>query len=201
MNSGYERREGDKYYTAPWCVDALIERLDFNLVFDDVIWEPACGRGDITEDLKNFGYTVASSDIDISEFNHSVGTVSKCDFLEVTSVPVVAGTPASVIITNPPYGDLAEKFLRKALSFPEIRVVAMLLRSNFDTAKGRVDLFEKAPYAFELQLTRRPRWDWWLDEKPEKAHPFHPYSWFVWDRNWEGNSTKYWHVEEKRKKK
>jgi hypothetical protein len=48
-------------------------------------------------------------------------------------------TGVSAIITNPPY-TLAQKFIERALHFDDIRVVAMLLRTDFDHAASRAHL-------------------------------------------------------------
>ena len=46
----------------------------------------------------------------------------------------------SAIITNPPYA-LAPKFIERAMHFDNIRIVAMLLRTDFDHAASRAHLF------------------------------------------------------------
>ena len=60
------------------------------------------------------------------------------DFLKMTKLH------GSDIATNPPYGKLAEKIIRHALALtkPAAGKVVMLLPHAWDTAKGRVDLFE-----------------------------------------------------------
>ena len=49
-------------------------------------------------------------------------------------------TGVSAIITNPPYA-LAQEFIERALHFDHTRIVAMLLRTDFDHAARRAHLF------------------------------------------------------------
>jgi hypothetical protein len=203
-DSGYERNENEKYYTQPWCTRTLVTRLP-DYVSQRRVWEPACGRGDITGVLHDFGIDVFNSDIDLSEFNTDYGTAKLIDFIKE---PLNFGwcEEYSAIITNPPYGGEsveyegrkvtpAEAFVRKSLD-TGIDFVAMFLRSEFNAAGGRTDLFNaESPFAYEIVMTKRPRWDDWWNGKPPKASPRHNFSWFVWDRNWTGVSTQFWEGE------
>lgn len=205
VHSAFERNDKDRYFTDKWVTKALLRRLD---VERHRVWEPACGRGDIVEVLKfEQNCEVFASDIDVSELetwmcdDHGV-----MNFLEQKTVPPFTDLADDqiAIITNPPY-DKAEQFIRHALSFKNVRHVAMLLRSEFNQAKSRVDLWQP-PFAFEVALTSRPRWDWWFTEEEKRARrikakldpdkpdasPRHNFSWFVWDRCWEGHSTQFW---------
>ena len=53
-------------------------------------------------------------------------------------------TGVSAIITNPPYA-LAREFIERALHFDDARIVAMLLRTDFDHAARRAHLFADCP--------------------------------------------------------
>ena len=202
--SDYDRRENDRYFTESACTKALCDRLPYAIegVVPRTVWEPACGRGDLAAVVKGeMAETVICSDIDTSEFipelfdSPSMGAF-QIDFLG----QVCAFDPSfrpDAIITNPPYGDLAEAFARKWLKdYPDIPVMALLLRQGFDNAKSRTDLFGDCPaFAGEIALTWRPRWDWWLSDKalgPEakKQGPRHNFSWFIWDRAHTGAPVK-----------
>lgn len=185
VGSNFPRNDKDRYFSEPWTVEALLRRLDPV----GWIWEPACGRGDIAKVLIDHGHDVIASDIDSSEYDLGF----TLDFLgeDHPRVSMSEFTDCPTIITNPPY-NLAVEFVEKALSFPKVQVVAMLLRSAWNEAKGRVGLFNKPPFAFEVVLTSRPRWDDWWNGKPPKAAPRHGYSWFVWDKNWIGPNSQFW---------
>ena len=57
--SNGEREKDDFYPTPQYAVEELLKRE----VFKGNIWECACGEGDISEVLKQKGYSVYSSDL------------------------------------------------------------------------------------------------------------------------------------------
>lgn len=58
-HSDGEREKNDYYATDPKAIDKLLEvETPFS-----VIWECACGEGHLSERLKQYGYTVYSSDL------------------------------------------------------------------------------------------------------------------------------------------
>ena len=199
-NNDFERRENERYFTHPSVTQALLPFIP-PYVKQRIVWEPACGRGDITKVLQEEGYDTYSTDIDLSEWDYDLGDPDEGDFMEQKfDMDIV--DEYSAIITNPPYGgNLSEAFVRHALAL-HVDFVAMLLRSEFNSAVSRVDLFDRgqSPFAFELVLTSRPRWDWWYDKKPEEPNhgPRHNFSWLCWDRRWEGPSTQFWPNKEKK---
>jgi hypothetical protein len=166
-DSGYDRKRLDRYWTSPWCP----------------IWEPACGRGDITKVLIKAGFNTISSDIDISEFEVEGIKAYELDFLQ--DAPMM---DAQSLVTNPPYNRMAPKFVKRMLMLMEegdLQFGAMLLRSEFNSGKTRGELFGDCEhYAAELVLTTRPRWDMDDPDRPEDAHPRHNYSWFIWLKGW-----------------
>jgi hypothetical protein len=92
--------------------------------------------------LRQAGFDVIGSDI-----------AEGADFL---CQPAKSGIAA--IITNPPYA-LAREFIERALDFNGVRVIAMLLRTDFDHAASRAHLFADCPmFAKKVVLTRRIRW-------------------------------------------
>lgn len=215
FESRFERLAGDRYFTAPWITRALIDVYgqQINRVCErgSAVWEPACGRGDVVEELMNYGLWCLATDVDVSEFKLDVldDRLTGCgcyDFLKYDLKDIVCG-PANIgaIVTNPPYKkNMHEKFIRRALRYlddddDDVQIVAMLLPSDFSSAAGRYDLFEERDdYAVEIRLCRRPFWDWWLTEaqlverdaayqerygkKPSRSPRKH-FSWFVWDKS------------------
>ena len=164
--SEYARQELDAYFTPEWVTLLLCQAEDFR----DVIWEPACGEGHMSQALKKFtGNTVCSTDI----APHGYGSEAdffycSCDFRRFD------------IVTNPPFRN-AQSFIERALELTERHKgkVAMLLPFNFDAAKGRRHLFKDHP-AFKAKhaLTRRIRW---VNLEQKKNGPSTNHAWFVWD--------------------
>lgn len=175
----YERVEGDFYATPPENVDCLLQFEDFTKHF---IWEPACGEGHISKRLEELlGRAVLSTDL----YDRGYGD-EQIDFLSFTPANLPPGVTA--IITNPPYGDLAEAFIRKALELMrEVGgKVAMFLRNEYDCGKERRALFANYPFAHKIVVTKRPRWI-----EGSKGSPRHSYSWFVWDFSNDENQGAY----------
>src|ERR1039458_1466032 len=86
-NSGM-REINDFYPTPGFVVEELLKRETFY----GSIFEPACGRGDISEVLIRNGHTVYSADL----INRGYGNTRK-DFL------LYDGNKFGNIITNPPF--------------------------------------------------------------------------------------------------
>lgn len=88
--------------------------------------------------------------------------------------------------TNPPFS-LATEFCRKAIMLSGR--VAMLLPNEFDTAKGRIDLFSKPPFKIKYVLTERIRW---ANLKQKKNGPSSNHAWYVWDAEYTGRPMIWW---------
>lgn len=157
-DSGYERKERDLYETPEWVTLALAPHLPTT---DCVVWEPAAGNGKMVTALLKIGFDVTASDI-----------VGGRDFLTQPAIK-----PFRAIITNPPY-DLATEFIHRALMMlGRNGFAAMLLRTDFDHAKTRSDLFARHPYfAKKVVLTKRIKWF-----EDSKGQPSFNHAWFIWD--------------------
>lgn len=172
--SGYPRREEDFYPTPAWCTSALTSagpRLR------GVVWEPACGRGDMVAPLQFAGYQVVASDL----VDYGRGYTAGVDFLQVGALP----NGVRSIVTNPPF-DLSDEFVRKALDLtrPVGGQVAFLLRVEWDCAAKRQELFSAPPFSAKVILTRRPRWF-----EGTTVAPRFSYAWYVWDHFSAGPAT------------
>lgn len=190
--SGYERNRLDRYWTNPWMTNELFRCLENHITIPGFVWECAAGRGDMSRAIRENGRVVYSSDIDMSEFDDTIGDGHECSFLDEFEIPEGCRS----LITNPPYNEpwrgIADDFIRHGLGFfdQDIEFMAMLLRSEFRSGKSRKDMFGECPhYMGELVLTTRPRWDYGDPDAPEKAAPRHNFSWFLWQRNWGEHST------------
>ena len=155
--SGYQRADNDLYETPEWVTQVIVPYLP-----EDFIWEPAAGNGKMVNVLRRAGFIVLDTD-----------TTRGVDFtLEITSGDIRA------IVTNPPYS-IAAQFVRKALELtkPHRGFVAMLLRTDFDHAKTRADLFSNCPmFAKKIVLTRRIVWF-----ERDGAAPSFNHAWYIWD--------------------
>ena len=149
---------------------ALLEFLEKRnmLRATDLIWEPACGTGEMADVMLKRGYMVACSDLYPTDF---IRGAEPQDFL-AADMPTIG---VDWIITNPPFSQ-AEKFIRRALELR--RPCAFLLKSQFWHARSRLALFREHPPAYVLPLTWRPDFLW--GEK--SGSPTMECLWTVWDR-------------------
>lgn len=166
--SGYDRKENDLYETPAWVTNALLPHLPR---WPRGIFEPASGGGKIVEALR-------------VHFDKVIG-VDKSnghDFLMLTNVDASTDT----IITNPPF-NLATEFIQHSLELmkPRRGVVAMLLRTDFDHAATRANLFQHSDaFCKKVVLTKRIRWFENTTGSPSMNH-----AWFIWDWRHEGAPT------------
>jgi hypothetical protein len=169
--SGYDRIEGDRYYTPAWVTEALLSVEKFHGGTID----PAAGAGHIVDAFTAFGLSIEGTDIDPDAI-HVRGPL---DYLSA-----VPGLSLHNIVTNPPYGKggrLAVSFIEKALADTEAAggKVAMLLRIDFDSANGRRKVFGDHPaFAAKYALTKRIRW---ANLPQSDSGPTDNHAWFVWD--------------------
>lgn len=165
----HARMAHEKYYTPAWVTWALLNRAKFS----QAVWEPAAGAGDMAQVLGAAGYAVEASDVAPEH-----PWVKPCDFLNPSIGPVAD------IVTNPPFGTggrLAVAFVERALQHTRARGgrIAMLLRDDFDSAKGRRHLFgDCAAFHHKLVLTTRIRW---VNLPQMEAGPSGNHAWFLWD--------------------
>ena len=158
--SGFARQPNEAYFTPVWVAKIIADHLR---VRERVrtIWEPAAGDSAFANVLKADGFRVV---------------VTTDDFLKYTLAP----EPVDCVCTNPPYGDdrrgeLACAFIHHALDLAP--VVAMLLRVDFDSAKGRENLFRDCSrFAGKIVLLDRIKWF----DGP--SSPSDNHAWFVWNR-------------------
>lgn len=160
-----DREPYDFYPTPTAATEALIKAEGSHLLTRRV-WEPACGDGAMAEVLKARGVKVLATDL--IDRGYGVGDI---DFL-AAEPPERARLNA--VVTNPPY-KIGTGFVQRALSFPSVEYVAMLLRVNFWNAASRINLFDSWPPALVYMLT-------WRLDFTGKGAPTGDSMWVVWDR-------------------
>ncbi len=161
--SAIDRSKTDFYPTPPDVTVALLRflRSRFLLSECDLIWEPACGDGDMAKVMEKKGYSVTASDLYRTDY-----ATEELDFL-------TADRRCDWIITNPPFSQ-AEAFIRHALELG--KPCAFLLKSQFWHAQRRQQLFHEHTPAYVLPLTWRP--DFLMGAK--SGSPTMEVLWTVW---------------------
>jgi hypothetical protein len=168
------------YPTPPEATRALLAAE----TFDGPIWEPASGKGAISEELVRAGYEVVSTDL--GDYGYGTGGI---DFLSETRVR------AKHIVTNPPYGrGLADRFVRQALAITAKTggKVAMLLNLSSLCHPDRHHSFMRRPpvriYALDDCVC-------YPEGNPDLATRFtntHRYCWLVWDQTPKVQTSFHW---------
>lgn len=165
----WKRKPADLYPTPHPATVAVIKVL--GLKQGDHILEPACGRGDIARIAERLGFYVRATDLRYSGYGE--GGV---DFLDEDSDPEMLAAVFDALVTNPPFA-LAEEFIRRAIQHYKIRKVALLLKSNFWNAKGRLQLWDDCtPTGFYPCTWRLP-----FLKKERGNSPIMDCDWWVWD--------------------
>lgn len=153
VHSKYERIKDDNYQTVdPRCVRAL---LDCVIIKGHVVDCCAPNGSAIVDELAKLGVNVDGAGDAFSDFH------------------------ADWVVTNPPYDrKIVDKILYRQIERvmnKEITGFATLMRSNFDFAKSRFEMFDNTYYAGHVKLMFRP---WWSEDK--KAQPIHNFVWHIW---------------------
>lgn len=162
-----ERQKDDFYPTPPEVTVALLEVE----TFVGSIWEPACGDGTMARLLATKGNKVAGSDL------NPRGYGTKADFLAIRPRPM----QNTSIVTNPPFGKVAQQFIEHGLAF-QPRKMALILKSSYWHADTRHDLYERCQPARIYKLTWRP-------DFLGLGRPTMEVMWCVWDRDHVGETT------------
>lgn len=178
-NGGWERKEHDYYATPPEVTQALLDVIDIQFYekqdrHGPRVWEPACGdEGLMACTLRCNGFNVLPSDY------RETGWTQVVDFLDAATPEKIADWTRyqfDALVTNPPFSR-AEEFIWAAKAFfPEIPIIAMLLKVDFWSAATRVHLFREFTPQYLLPLTWRPAF---LKEERGNS-PMMNMQWCVW---------------------
>jgi hypothetical protein len=174
----HDRPIGDFYVTHPSTITPLFEVEDF----DQTIWECACGTGELSKAMEEFGKDVFSTD------KYDRGYGQKIDFLEED---LVGGGWEGDIITNPPYS-LAKEFIERGMScLKEGKKMGMFLKLQFLEGQRRKKLFEKYPPKVVYVFSKRQICALNGNFKNITSSAI-AYCWFVWVKGYKGDTIIKW---------
>lgn len=177
----------DYFPTPPWATRALVEIVLPQLGAKaplGAIWEPACGEGHMAEALGDYGSVIAT---DIGEYGYGQPRI---DFLTQPCPYPKFLPPPDWIITNPPFGATAEKFVLTAIERARVGV-AMFFRLQWLETNGRYErIFQPFPPALIAQFAERVplhkgRWE-------PNGDTATAYLWIVWLKDQEEVTRFFW---------
>lgn len=176
-----EREVHDYYATDSIAIDVLLKDGEAKLAHK--VWECACGRGDLSKKLEEYGYDVYSTDL--IDRGYGIGGV---DFLQCTE------QWDGDILTNPPYKE-ALAFCEHALELiSEGNSVYMFLKLQFLEGKARRKLFEtgqlKTVYVSSSRILCAKNAE--FDRMRAGGGSAVAYAWFQWVKGYNGESTIKW---------
>ena len=170
-------RQPDDFYPTPeWLSDALIDTFDNSTRFSGDVWEPACGKGDLSHRLASKCplASVCSSDL----FNRGYG-VTGLDFLS----PSVRRT-ADWIITNPPF-KLGFEFMLQAEKLSK-KGYALLFPIRYLAGKRRASFYKDHPPSQIIIIPGKV-------DFLGIGNPKMEFLWLVWDKQDTGETRVTWH--------
>lgn len=186
------RQEDDFYATDPRALDLLINhspgiwlQCEFISLCEnkDVIWECACGNGNLSKVLEENGLNVYSSDL--KDRGYGCACI---DFLENNNFPC-----ARVILTNPPYS-LATEFIEHALDIlPEYGLYIALMNITYLAGQARYKRVYSKGSLREIYVFSKRIECWKNGVLPQdKCGSIANYAWYVFQKGYKGQPTIYW---------
>ncbi len=180
MASRLEAAKSPDYYpTPPWATRALCsELLDLPEEGSDLsVWEPACGGGHMAVPLGDYFRKVFASDLFERGFSDHHG--AEWDFLCLDKASQFPEATFDWIITNPPYGDLPQRFVERAFEHRPKKGIAVFVQLRWlETLDRTRELFlPKPPAMVGVFAERVPivRGKWDPDASSATA-----YCWVIW---------------------
>ena len=182
-HSDKEREINDFYSTDPKSLYLFLDALkkDKGIKLSKNIWECACGKGHLSEVLKERGYNVYSSDLVDRSYGHP-----NINFLEDT-----IDFSNFDILTNPPYR-YAKEFVERGIDIVgDGHYVIMFLKIQFLEGQARRELFNKYPPKY-VYINSARQTCYINGDMSKKMSSATCYCWFIWEKGFNGEPTLRW---------
>jgi len=169
----YKQSDADLYETPTKITEMIMNRIEIEE--GAIVYEPADGRGAISQIVRNYGFRCDTSDI-----------MDGVDFLKTQG-----SENYDMVITNPPY-KYAKEFVIKSLE--HVRdggLVVMLLRLSFLESAKRYHFFKDSGL-LEVHISSKRITMYPANGNIPKNSGTVAYAWFVWKKNFKGYSTLHW---------
>lgn len=182
----YPKDEHQFYKEPRFCVDQLFDNMSFGA---SLIWDPACGSGNILDVAKERGHQTVGSDIVDRYPRHRF---FRANFTLQKRFPKPDDRPLS-IVSNPPYGTvggvpfMANRFVKHALAEVDFYRAAFLVPIEFLAGQDRYkEIYSKRAPSHVLICSQRPSMPPGaaIEEMGDAAYSggMADYCWIVWTR-------------------
>ncbi|WP_170559134.1 hypothetical protein [Ruegeria atlantica] len=182
--SKYARADADFYPTPPDLAHVLTIAPCRGLIDGSEVWEPCAGNHALGPALTAAGATRIhwSDAIDYGFADTAITPFEDALFPH-----------APVIVTNPPYsGDFPALMVNRCLEWMQsgkLESLLMLVRADWDLAKGRQGAMSHPAYAGAVRMCWRPYWT-----TNRTASPRHSYQWLLWSVHSVGHEPRHCHL-------
>jgi hypothetical protein len=169
------REANDFYPTPPEVTRALLAVEGDRLRAYSTVWEAAAGDGAMADVLEQSGFSVIKTDLIDRGCGAELG-----DYFSITRAP------AKAMITNPPYHhinarDGKGRWLTHAFDL-DLEYIALFLNWDWPAAAGLGGILARYPIS-RAYVAR------WKVDFTGKGAPPQRNGWFIWDREWEGETA------------
>lgn len=158
----------EHYETPEWAVNSILKKE----VLTNIVVDPCCGTGVLTDAAKRHGYFTDSVDI----YNWGYGETHVADFFSIDFV-----YPNFSILMNPPFSKACE-FVDHSFKIGAKKIVCFQRFAWWESAKRR-EFWEKRPPA-RVYICGDRASCWRHDIPKEKRTSGSPtaHAWYVWDK-------------------
>lgn len=169
-----DRNDNDYYPTAP--IATYILQDNYNLK-NDVVLEPACGRGWVSYELNKCGIQTVSKDLFEYE-NALVEFESNEDFLLSKK-----DDRCTAMVTNPPFKqNMAQSFVEHSIKLYDKTII--FARITFLESARRCTFFNENPFSQLIVLSSRIQCnEQYFRCTKDQIGGMVAYGWFIWDDN------------------
>lgn len=184
-----EERQLDAYFTPSEAITALTQKI----IVPELIWEPSCGGGNISEELKRKSIIYSS---DIHDYGYQYMNECK-DFFDFTEAPLYKNPRTGkeekfdCIFTNPPFYCIndyirhAKSLCLKVIVFSKIQLLESI---------DRTDILEdgtfESMYIFRNRVPTMHR----LGYTGKRNSSAMAFGWFVFNKNHDGSPAKFYRI-------
>ena len=175
-----QRQIDDFYPTHPSITQMLLDREEL----DGTIWEPACGRGDMSEVLLDNGHAVISTDL--IDRGYGEGGVDFLQDDQISRFGVVDN-----IITNPPF-KFALDFVLQAKKMTR-KKICILNATMFLDGINRYEMWMDKEFPLKTMYQFSGRVVFRKNEIVDQTQSgLIPWAWFVFEKGYTGKPTIDW---------